>query len=246
MKKILALMLALSISLQFSAFPAQASDSGEEMSEEMTEEMTEEQSSDGDETVKTAAENPEQALAEGEEEAQTEAAETQTDESGAGTGDSLGILAPSAVLMEASTGTVVLEKNAHEKLPPASVTKIMTLLLIFDALSQGKIRMEDTVTTSAYAASMGGSQVFLEEGETQSVETMIKCIAVASANDASVAMAEHIAGTESLFVDMMNERAEELGMKDTHFVNCCGLDTDGRSEERRVGKECRSRWSPYH
>lgn len=225
MKKILALMLALSISLQFSAFPAQASDSGEEMSEE----MTEDQSSEGDETVETAAENPEQALAEGEEEAQTEAAETQTDESGAGTGtgDSLGISAPSAVLMEASTGTVVLEKNAHEKLPPASVTKIMTLLLIFDALSQGKIRMEDTVTTSAYAASMGGSQVFLEEGETQSVETMIKCIAVASANDASVAMAEHIAGTESLFVDMMNERAEELGMKDTHFVNCCGLDTDG-------------------
>ena len=227
MKKILALMLALSISLQFSAFPAQASDSGEEMSEEMTEEMTEEQSSEGDETVETAAENPEQALAEGEEEAQTEAAETQTDESGTGTGDSLGISAPSAVLMEASTGTVVLEKNAHEKLPPASVTKIMTLLLIFDALSQGKIRMEDTVTTSAYAASMGGSQVFLEEGETQSVETMIKCIAVASANDASVAMAEHIAGTESLFVDMMNERAEELGMNDTHFVNCCGLDTDG-------------------
>ena len=153
MKKILALILALSISLQFSAFPAQASDSGEEMSEE----MTEDQPSEGDETVETAAENPEQALAEGEEEAQTEAAETQTDESGAGTGtgDSLGISAPSAVLMEASTGTVVLEKNAHEKLPPASVTKIMTLLLIFDALSQGKIRMEDTVTTSAYAASMG-------------------------------------------------------------------------------------------
>lgn len=141
--------------------------------------------------------------------------------------DSLGITAPSAILMEASTGTVVLEKNAHEQLPPASVTKIMTLLLIFDSLSQGKIHMEDSVTTSAYAASMGGSQVFLEEGETQSVETMIKCIAVASANDASVAMAEHIAGTESLFVDMMNERARELGMEDTHFINCCGLDTEG-------------------
>ena len=142
-------------------------------------------------------------------------------------GDSLGITAPSAVLMEASTGTVVLEKNPHEKLPPASVTKIMTLLLIFDSLSQGKIRLEDSVTTSAYAASMGGSQVFLEEGETQSVETMIKCIAVASANDASVAMAEHIAGTESLFVDMMNQRAKELGMNDTQFVNCCGLDAEG-------------------
>jgi len=141
--------------------------------------------------------------------------------------NTLGITAPSAVLMEASTGTVILEKNSHEKLPPASVTKIMTLLLIFDAISQGKIKLEDTVTTSAYAASMGGSQVFLEEGETQSVDTMIKCIAVASGNDASVAMAEHVAGTESLFVEMMNNRAKELGMEDTHFVNCCGLDAEG-------------------
>lgn len=163
--------------------------------------------------------------------AEEEATGTESAEMGAaGTepaGNSLGITAPSAVLMEASTGTVVLEKNPHEKLPPASVTKIMTLLLIFDSLSQGKIRLEDSVTTSAYAASMGGSQVFLEEGETQSVETMIKCIAVASANDASVAMAEHIAGTESLFVDMMNQRAKELGMNDTQFVNCCGLDAEG-------------------
>ena len=141
--------------------------------------------------------------------------------------DSLGITAPSAILMEASTGTVVLEKNAHEKLPPASVTKIMTLLLIFDAISQGKIHLDDTVTTSEYAASMGGSQVFLEAGETQSVDTMIKCISVASANDASVAMAEYVAGTEPLFVEMMNERAKGLGMNDTHFVNCCGLDTEG-------------------
>ena len=141
--------------------------------------------------------------------------------------DSLGITAPSAILMEASTGTVVLEKNAHEKLPPASVTKIMTLLLIFDAISQGKIQLDDTVTTSEHAASMGGSQVFLEAGETQSVDTMIKCISVASANDASVAMAEYVAGTEPLFVEMMNERAKGLGMNDTHFVNCCGLDTEG-------------------
>lgn len=146
------------------------------------------------------------------------------EESGA---DSLGITAPSAILMEASTGTVVLEKNAHEKLPPASVTKIMTLLLIFDTISQGKIQLDDTVTTSEYAASMGGSQVFLEAGETQSVDTMIKCISVASANDASVAMAEYVAGTETLFVEMMNERAKGLGMNDTHFVNCCGLDTEG-------------------
>ena len=141
--------------------------------------------------------------------------------------DSLGITAPSAILMEASTGTVVLEKNAHEKLPPASVTKIMTLLLIFDAISQGKIHLDDTVTTSEHAASMGGSQVFLEAGEPQSVDTMIKCISVASANDASVAMAEYVAGTEPLFVEMMNERAKGLGMNDTHFVNCCGLDTEG-------------------
>ena len=141
--------------------------------------------------------------------------------------DSLGITAPSVVLMEASTGTVILEKNPHEQLPPASVTKIMTLLLIFDAISEGTIKLEDTVTTSAYAASMGGSQVFLEEGETQTVDTMIKCISVASANDASVAMAEHLAGTEELFVERMNERAKGLGMENTHFVNCCGLDTDG-------------------
>lgn len=141
--------------------------------------------------------------------------------------DTLGISAPSAILVEASTGIVVLEKNAHEQLPPASVTKVMTLLLIFDAISQGKIHLEDTVTTSEYAASMGGSQVFLEAGETQSVDTMIKCISVASANDASVAMAEYVAGTEALFVEMMNERAKGLGMNDTHFVNCCGLDTEG-------------------
>ena len=150
--------------------------------------------------------------------------EVYAEENGA---DSLGVTAPSAILMEASTGTVVLEKNAHEKLPPASVTKIMTLLLIFDAISQGKIQLDDTVTTSEYAASMGGSQVFLEAGETQSVDTMIKCISVASANDASVAMAEYVAGTETLFVEMMNERAKGLGMNDTHFVNCCGLDTEG-------------------
>lgn len=161
------------------------------------------------------------------ENAEVTAGENPGDETMPATGDSIGITAPSAVLMEASTGTVVLEKNAHEKLHPASVTKIMTLLLIFDAVSQGKIKLEDSVTTSAYAASMGGSQVFLEEGETQSVDTMIKCISVASANDASVAMAEHIAGTEELFVEMMNKRAAELGMKDTHFVNCCGLDVDG-------------------
>lgn len=137
------------------------------------------------------------------------------------------ITAPSAILMEASTGQVIYEKNPDEQLPPASVTKVMTLLLIFDALESGQIGLEDEVTTSEYAASMGGSQVFLEPGETQTVKTMIKCISVASANDACVAMAEYICGNEEEFVAQMNRRAGELGMENTHFVNCNGLDTDG-------------------
>lgn len=133
------------------------------------------------------------------------------------------ITAPSAMLMEASTGQVIYEKNADEQRRPASITKIMTLILIFDAIDSGKIKMTDEVVTSAYAKSMGGSQVFLEEGEIQTVETMIKCIVVASGNDASVAMAEYIAGTEPEFVKMMNERAAGLGMTGTHFEDCCGL-----------------------
>lgn len=133
------------------------------------------------------------------------------------------ITAPSALLMEASTGQVLYEKNADEPRSPASITKIMTLLLIFDALESGKIQMTDSVTTSAYAKSMGGSQVFLEEGEIQSVETLIKCIVIASGNDASVAMAEYIAGSEAEFVKQMNERAAGLGMENTHFEDCCGL-----------------------
>lgn len=137
------------------------------------------------------------------------------------------IESPSAILMEASTGRVIYEKNADESLHPASITKIMTLLLIFDALKENKITLEENVTVSEYAASMGGSQVFLEAGETQTVNTMIKCISVASANDASVAMAEHIWGSEEVFVEKMNERARGLGMDNTNFVNCCGLDVDG-------------------
>ncbi len=133
------------------------------------------------------------------------------------------IQAPSAVLMEASTGQVIYEKNADEQRSPASITKIMTLILIFDAIDQGKIAMTDEVVTSAHAKSMGGSQVFLEEGEVQTVETMIKCIVIASGNDASVAMAEKIAGSEEAFVAMMNERAAGLGMSNTHFEDCCGL-----------------------
>lgn len=143
------------------------------------------------------------------------------------------ISAPSAILMEASTGIVIYEKEADVKLRPASITKIMTLILIFDALAEGKIALDEKVTVSEYAASMGGSQVFLEPGEVQTVETMIKCIAVASANDACVAMAEHIWGSEATFVEKMNERAAGLGMLNTHFVNCCGLDTDGHMTTAR-------------
>ena len=141
--------------------------------------------------------------------------------------DVLSLSAPSVLLLEASTGTLLYEKDSHAILRPASITKIMTLLLIFDALSAGQISLEDTVTVSEYAASMGGSQVFLEAGETQTVDTMIKCISVASANDACVAMSEYLCGSESAFVEKMNERAKGLGMNDTHFMNCCGLDVDG-------------------
>ena len=136
------------------------------------------------------------------------------------------VAAPHALLMEVSTGTILMGKAEDEKLHPASVTKIMTLLLILEAIEDGKIALTDMVTVSEHAASMGGSQVYLEPFEQQTVETMIKCIAVASANDACVAMAEHISGSEGDFVRRMNERAAELGMTNTHFANCCGLDDD--------------------
>lgn len=143
------------------------------------------------------------------------------------------ITAPSAILMETSTGTVLYEKDADTARPPASVTKVMTMLLIFDALEEGSIHLEDEVTTSEYAASMGGSQVFLEPGETQTVDTLLKCIAVASANDACVTMAEYICGSEEEFVNRMNERAQELGMTNTTFVNCNGLDAEGHVTSAR-------------
>ena len=133
------------------------------------------------------------------------------------------IEAPSAVLMEKETGTVIYSRDPDTRRSPASITKIMTLILIFDAIENGKLHLDDTITTSAYAKSMGGSQVFLEEGEIQKAETMIKCIVIASGNDASVAMAEHLSGTEQAFVEQMNKRAAELGMKNTHFADCCGL-----------------------
>ncbi len=138
------------------------------------------------------------------------------------------IAAPSAILMEASTGQVLFELNATERRCPASITKIMTLLITFEQIEAGKISLEDSVITSEYASSMGGSQVFLAQGETQTLDTMIKCIAVASGNDASVAVAEHIAGSEEAFVTLMNEKAGQLGMVDTHFEDCCGLtNSDG-------------------
>lgn len=132
-----------------------------------------------------------------------------------------------AVLMEGSTGEIIYSKNATKELRPASITKIMTLLLIFEALEEGKFTLEDKVPVSERAAGMGGSQVYLEPYETQDVNTMIKCISIASANDASVAMAEFVAGSEEAFVQRMNERAKQLGMEHTHFINCYGLDTDG-------------------
>lgn len=140
---------------------------------------------------------------------------------------SLIVSAPSVLLMEAETGTILYQKNEHDTRTPASITKIMTLDLIFDALEKKQIALTDDVTVSEHAASMGGSQVYLEPGEVQTVETLIKCISVASANDACVAMAEYICGSEDEFVAQMNKKAAALGMKDTTFVNCCGLDTKG-------------------
>ena len=133
----------------------------------------------------------------------------------------------SVLLMDAATGTILYEKNSHEAMPPASVTKVMTMLLIYEAEKAGQFAWEDSVQVSEHAASMGGSQVFLEPGETQTAAEMTKCIAIASANDAAVAMAEFVAGSEEAFVERMNKKAQELGMKETHFVNACGLDVDG-------------------
>ena len=143
----------------------------------------------------------------------------------------LDLPAPSYVLMERSTGEVLLEHNAHERLRPASVTKVMTLLLIMEALDDGRISWDDMVQTSAAAAAKGGSQIYLEENEQLPLEEMLKSIVVSSANDCACAMAEHIAGSEAAFVEMMNTRAEELGMTDTHFVNCTGLDDEPEAAE---------------
>ena len=136
------------------------------------------------------------------------------------------VKAKSALLMDLATGTVLYEADAHTPLPPASVTKVMTMLLIMEAIDDGRIGWDDTVTASEEAAAKGGSQIYLKAGEAMSVSDMVKSIAVSSANDCACAMAEHIAGSESAFVDTMNLRAQQLGMEDTHFVNCTGLDDD--------------------
>lgn len=144
-------------------------------------------------------------------------------------GSAVEVSAVSAVLIEGSTGEILFEKEKDKELVPASITKIMTLNLIFEALDSGKLSLDDSVTVSEYAASMGGSQVFLEPNETQTVNDMIKCITIASANDAAVAMAEKIAGSEEAFVGKMNEKAKALGMQHTQFKNCTGLDDDIKS-----------------
>ena len=136
------------------------------------------------------------------------------------------VSAPCAVLMEQSTGTVLYEKNSHERRAPASVTKVMTMLLVTEALDDGRLHPEEMVTASDRAASMGGSQIWLEEGERMSASEMLKCVAVVSANDCAVALAEHLCGSEEAFTARMNQRAAELGMEDTHFTNCTGLFED--------------------
>ncbi len=146
-------------------------------------------------------------------------------------GANLEVPGKSALLMDIATGAVLVEQNPHEKLAPASVTKVMTMLLIMEAIDSGKISWDDTVTASESAAAKGGSQVYLKVGETMSVTDMVKSIAVSSANDCACAMAEHLAGSESAFVEQMNARAKELGMNDTHFVNCTGLDDDANAKE---------------
>ncbi len=198
-----------------------AEETTEKLSKQIIEESTKEST---EENVKESTEeNVEESTEEFTEKTMEESAEETVEEEVS----AVEITAPSALLMESSTGQVIFEKDADSKRPPASVTKIMTMLLIFDALEEGKIKLTDEVTTSEYAASMGGSQVFLEPGEVQTVDTLIKCISVASANDGCVAMAEYICGSEEEFVSQMNVRAKGLGMTNTHFENCNGLDAEG-------------------
>ena len=152
----------------------------------------------------------------------------------AASGEALDVPVKSAVLMDVATGTVLYEKNAHEPLAPASVTKIMTMLLIMEAIDSGALSYNDTVTASEAAAQKGGSQVYLKAGEQMSVEEMLKSIAVSSANDCACAMAEHLSGSEGAFVERMNRKAQELSMEDTHFVNCTGLDDSPEAKDHKT------------
>ena len=152
----------------------------------------------------------------------------------AASGEALDVPVKSAVLMDVATGTVLYEKNAHEPLAPASVTKIMTMLLIMEAIDSGALNYRDTVTASEAAAQKGGSQVYLKAGEQMSVEEMLKSIAVSSANDCACAMAEHLSGSEGAFVERMNQKAQELSMEDTHFVNCTGLDDSPEAKDHKT------------
>ena len=218
-KKILAVVCAFAMALGCLGQAGTALAGAGDLPEKQTESQEEVQAG---ETQAQAAEET-QAEAVGASGREVEEIAGEMEEPAAGESADMGLTAVSALLMEASTGTVVYEKNADQALSPASITKIMTLILIFDALDSGQISLEDEVTVSAYAKSMGGSQVYLEEGEVQTVETLIKCIVVASGNDASVAMAEYVAGSETEFVRRMNERAQGLGMTQTNFEDCCGL-----------------------
>ena len=158
----------------------------------------------------------------------TSATEEASSEQTKGSEDvNLDITSPSALLMELNSGAVLYEKDADTARRPASVTKIMTMLLAFDAIDDGKFSLEDSITVSEHAAGMGGSQVYLEVGETQTVQDMLKCMIVSSANDAAVAIGEAIAGSEPAFVERMNQKAKELGMTNTHFENACGLEAEG-------------------
>lgn len=204
MKKIFALLLCIVLFCNATTFSTLLVQSAtKEPSQEITNEKDKTSDSDAKENTSNDAESKE------------ETTENNPD---------LNITSASAVLLEGSTGSILYEKDKDEQRFPASITKIMTLVLIFEALDAGKFTLTDKVTVSEHAASMGGSQVYLEPNETQTAEDMIKCITIASANDACVAMAEFIAGSETEFVKRMNQRAAELGMKNTKFMNCCGLD----------------------
>lgn len=213
---VIAVILCFSMSSTSMVYAAETSETSTEDIVDLEEQADSEEQVDSD--VQSDADelfDSEDAVVDGED---TAASETRTEVK-----VELDIKSPTALLMEASTGQVIYEKDAHTKRSPASVTKIMTMLLIFDALDSGQIQLTDLVVTSAHAKSMGGSQVYLEEGEKQTVETLIKCIVIASGNDAAVSMAEFISGSEQEFVKSMNERALGLGMTNTNFEDSCGL-----------------------